>query len=198
MRIIGGFLKGMVIRSADSFKHRPSTGVFKEGLFSILESMEFLSEARVLDLCAGTGAIGFEAISRGASFAMMIDNDTRHISAIESSAKELGVRDSVGLICCDIRSFSDRIRGTDLYDLVFIDLPYDMVSGVLYSVIDVLKKKSEVEGSFLKSDAIIVVELPFGKDSREFVTRYSDMIIKERRYGNSVLVIMICAQPMDH
>lgn len=124
MRIIGGEFKGRKLFSVRGSDIRPSGGKLKEAVFSIAAAS--VPEGRVLDLYAGTGSFGLEALSRGARMAVFVDYDSRAISAIKENIQLLRVRDRTWCIRWDISKSLNCLQAmTPPFDLVFIDPPYN-------------------------------------------------------------------------
>ncbi len=128
MRIVAGKFRGKNLAPSDHFKLRPTTDKNRESLFNILSSAKFIKEigfeiveSKVLDLCCGTGAVGFEALSRGAKSVTFIDNDRDHLSLVAKNSKTLGVENCVKIICLDAKNLP---KSNEVFDLVFIDPPY--------------------------------------------------------------------------
>ena len=120
MRLSGGELRSRVIRSPQGSTVRPTPGRVKEALFSILgESLEGM---RVLDLYAGTGAIGFEALSRGAKHATFVELHAPTAQRIRATAAEFGVAARVTVLCAPAEKAAQRIAGR--FDFVYADPPY--------------------------------------------------------------------------
>jgi 16S rRNA (guanine966-N2)-methyltransferase len=130
MRVISGRFKGF---SFDTPKTgtRPTTDRVKEALFSHLEFADALDDARVLDLFAGTGALSFEALSRGAESAVMVDMGSQAVALLKKAAarcKELTAWNadmSISVRRGKAESFVSHMSVTDDYSLVFLDPPYD-------------------------------------------------------------------------
>ncbi|MDE2571975.1 MAG: 16S rRNA (guanine(966)-N(2))-methyltransferase RsmD [bacterium] len=121
MRLTGGTLGGRRIAGPKSRGVRPTPGRVKEALFSMLGSRT--AAARVLDLYAGTGAIGFEALSRGASEVTFVEGRPRVASQISARAGELGIeRGRVRVVQARAERAVEHLAGR--YDLVFADPPY--------------------------------------------------------------------------
>ncbi len=120
MRVSGGELRSRVIRSPRGTEIRPTPGRVKEALFSILG--ERIAEARVLDLFAGTGAIGFEALSRGAKHATFVELHAPTAQAIRETAAELGVERRCTVVCAPAEKAATRLAGR--FDFVYADPPY--------------------------------------------------------------------------
>lgn len=122
MRVIAGTLRGRQLRSIDSPGLRPTTDRVRESIFNILNSRITFNELIVLDLFAGTGALGIEALSRGAAHCDFVEMNGRAASTIQRNLNELGLRDRGTVLQRDALR---HIVGTkQQYDLVFADPPY--------------------------------------------------------------------------
>jgi len=119
-RISGGSLGSRKLRSPKDPHVRPTPGRVKESLFSILAGR--LEGARVLDLFAGTGAIGFEAASRGAARVVSVEAHRETAAAIGEAAQNLGVADTVTVFPAPAERALYRLDG--LFDIVYLDPPY--------------------------------------------------------------------------
>jgi 16S rRNA (guanine966-N2)-methyltransferase len=119
-KITGGSLGSRKLRSPKGPNVRPTPGRVKESLFSIL--VPRLEGARVLDLFAGTGAIGFEAASRGAARVVSVEAQRDVAQAIEEAAKNLGVDDVVAVFQAPAERALYRLEGP--FDIVYLDPPY--------------------------------------------------------------------------
>jgi len=95
----------------------------REAVFNALGSLEAMEGRRVLDLFAGTGALGIEALSRGAATATFVDADHRAIRAIQDNLEATGLGDRAWVVHDDVVRFLDR-AGAELFDLAFADPPY--------------------------------------------------------------------------
>lgn len=123
MRIITGTLKGRQINIPNTLNVRPTAARTKEGLFSILDARKYIRNTKVLDLFAGSGNLGIEAISRGAESVLFVDNDRRNIRHIESVCREFGIDDQIRAVTSPVEKF---LEGMPLpYDIVFSDPPYE-------------------------------------------------------------------------
>lgn len=123
MRIITGLLKGRRINIPKTLNVRPTSDRTKEGLFSILEARKFIRDTRVLDLFAGSGNLGIEAISRGARKVLFVDKDRRNIKHIEKVADEFDIADQIQTVTSETERFLDGMALP--YDIIFADPPYD-------------------------------------------------------------------------
>ena len=126
MRIIAGEWRGRRLQAPPGESTRPTADRARETLFSMLASRLGLFEGlRVADLFAGSGALGLEALSRGAAFACFIDNDSKAAAAIRANAAELGAADRL-----EVRGGSAlALPRSEPFDLIFADPPYAAGSG---------------------------------------------------------------------
>jgi 16S rRNA (guanine(966)-N(2))-methyltransferase RsmD len=123
MRIITGTLKGRQIHIPKTLNVRPTADRTKEGLFSILDARKYIRDTNVLDLFAGSGSLGIEALSRGAKKVLFVDNDRRNTRHIEQLSKDFDIADKVRTVTSPVEKFLEGMPL--LYDIVFSDPPYD-------------------------------------------------------------------------
>lgn len=123
MRIITGTLKGRKLKVPASGEVRPTSDRTKEGMFSVIDARRYFDDLHVLDLFAGSGNLGFEAISRGVDKVTFVDSNRASIKIIEETAAQFGVSDQIRLVCSDVGRFVSQFAQP--YDLVFADPPYD-------------------------------------------------------------------------
>ena len=123
MRIITGTLKGRRIQIPKGLNVRPTSDRTKEGMFSVITSHKYLADARVLDLFAGSGNLGFEAISRGARSVLFVESDRQNVKQIEKQAESFKVSDQVRTQVMPVDEYLQW--PATAYDFVFADPPYD-------------------------------------------------------------------------
>ena len=123
MRIIAGTLRRRKISVPRGLEVRPTTDRTREAIFSMIFGRIDLPSARVLDLFAGSGALGFEAVSRGAAHVTFVESSSRIASVIQSNAQDLDVESKVDIVVDDVKRFAARHRAP-LYDVVLADPPY--------------------------------------------------------------------------
>lgn len=124
MRIIAGRLGGRRLKTAEGEGYRPAMGKTREALFSMLEARGLIWDgARVLDLFAGSGSLGFEALSRGAAHALLVEMAPQALRCLKENAAALGLEQSVGLVADDVLRVLRR-SPPQPYDLIFMDPPY--------------------------------------------------------------------------
>lgn len=155
MRVIAGRLRGRRLRSVPGWTTRPTTGRARAALFDWIGPD--IREARVLDLFAGTGAIGVEALSRGASHVTFVERDRRVRSVLEENLESLGLVPMARVLALDFhRAVRRLVREGQPYDLLFADPPYG--TGWIRRVLH-----PEALPRLLDSEGALVVE----RDSRE-------------------------------
>jgi len=122
VQIIAGKYKGNKIRRTDTLAVRPCSSRVKKSLFDTLSARMDFEGSIVLDLFAGFGSLGFEALSRGSEFVYFVDQHTDALKSMKSTALHLGVTDKSSIVNSDVTAFLDRT--TEQFDLVFCDPPY--------------------------------------------------------------------------
>ncbi|MCA9577610.1 MAG: RsmD family RNA methyltransferase [Polyangiales bacterium] len=160
MRIVGGTLGGRRFDGPPSDLTRPTAERVREALASALDARDALRGARVLDLYTGTGALAFEALSRGAEHAVLIDHNPRVVKAALHSAKSLDLAQRVRVLRADLgappatreRSLYAALRPYAPFSLVFADPPYDDVA-VVPPLLDDM-----VEQALIDPSAVVVLE----------------------------------------
>lgn len=121
IRIIAGEFKGRRIKTPDTGKVRPTADRVREAWFSILQ--HWIPEARVLDLFAGSGALGFESLSRGAASVDFVEVHRASLAVLKANAVSLKVEDRVTIHRVDGLRFPERLHA-GAYDVAFADPPY--------------------------------------------------------------------------
>lgn len=120
VRIIGGQHKRRLLSFVDAQGLRPTPDRLKETLFNWLTG--YLTDAKVLDACAGSGALGFEAVSRGAKTAILIEPNLAQAQMLKQNAKLLRLSDKLTIVSTDAISALNTMH--DAFDIIFIDPPY--------------------------------------------------------------------------
>jgi 16S rRNA (guanine966-N2)-methyltransferase len=175
LRIIGGNCGGRRLVSVKGSRVRPTTDKHRESIFNILSSET--KGATVLDLFAGTGALGIEALSRGAEFAVFVDVYREAVAAISENLRTCSMENRAKIFRRDALKNLNCL-GTFAFDLVFMDPPYD-AEAVAPALLNLEKR------GCLENEALIVAEHslyePFGDDLENF--RLTD----RRRYGKTLV-----------
>lgn len=179
-RIVAGLLGGRRLAVPAGERTRPTSDRVREALFSALESLTDLAGARFLDLYAGSGAVGLEAVSRGAAGALLVESDARVARTARENTAVLGLSGAVEVRVG--RAATVVATGPDgpPFDVVFADPPYAVDDAEVSEVLSGL-----VGGGWLASDAVVVVE----RSSRSPALRWVPGITAERsrRYGETTL-----------
>ena len=156
MRIVGGRLSGRRLKVSVAKTTRPTAEKVREGLSSALQSRNAIEGARLLELYAGTGAVSFEMLSRGASFALAIDNNRRAISDISANAEMLDLRSQLKALVVDLNNDRSKLLRVCTehgpFDLVFADPPYAETADAV-TLLQVL-----VTRAVLSPDCMIAIE----------------------------------------
>lgn len=123
MRVIAGELKGKRLFSVKGLRLRPTSDRVREAIFNILQ--ERVKAKKVLDLFAGTGALGIEALSRGAEKAIFVEHNSHILTALQRNIKECRLKKKSEVLPCDVYK-GIRILASrgEVFDLIFIDPPY--------------------------------------------------------------------------
>ncbi len=170
-RIIAGTHRGRLLKVPAGSDTRPTADRAREGLFSSLQSLIDLDGARVLDLYAGSGALGLEALSRGAAEATLVENDPRAVAVLEANVQALGLPATV--LAIDVVRY---LAGPPVvYDLVLADPPYDVAVDPVLATLR----------PWLAPDGVLVVE----RRTRGAAPAVPDGFVAERdrRYGEATL-----------
>ncbi len=180
MRIVGGLHRGRPLKAPASQATRPTSDRLREALFNVLAHAygDAADGARVLDLFAGTGALGLEALSRGASFALFVDAAAEARAVIRSNVEALGFTGTTKIFRRDATQLGDMGPGQP-YGLVFCDPPYG--KGLAEAAL-----LSARAGGWLGPDALLVVEEKAGA----FVVPEGFQELERRRYDETELTVL--------
>ena len=174
MRIIAGAKRGHKLYEFEGKDIRPTTDRVKESMFNLIQDHIFGS--RVLDLFAGSGALCFEALSRGAEFGVLVDKDKNSLELIRKNNASLGF-DNLDIVESEAMDFLDRAKS--VFSLIFLDPPYN--KGFIAPVIQKILDKN-----ILSEDGIIVLESDFSDEHGDFegLIKY-----KQKKYGRSYVTV---------
>ena len=181
MRIIGGRLKGRVLAAIASRNIRPTSERLRESIFDILEHRYpgRLEGRRAVDLFAGSGALGIEALSRGAKFVLFVDNGTEARALLRANVEALGLGGVTRIWRADATKLG-HAPASGPFAIAFLDPPYgqDLADPALVSL---------VRGDWLEPDALCVVE----ESAKAAVAAPSGLtLIDERIYGDTRMAIL--------
>jgi 16S rRNA (guanine966-N2)-methyltransferase len=181
MRVIGGRLRGRTLAAPKTQAIRPTADRLRESLFNILVHAygDPISGARVLDLFAGTGALGIEALSRGAAFALFIDDGAEARALLRENVAALGLGGTSRVFRRDATKLGDT-HPLEPFSLAFLDPPYgqNLATAALASARD---------GGWLTPDALIVVE---EATEARFAAPEGFAALERRAYDDSEIVLL--------
>ena len=176
MRVISGKAKGVVLKTPDGLKTRPTADRVKEALFSILQFD--IPGGKVLDLFGGTGQLGIEAISRGAKSAVFVDMSEEACRLIKENLLRAKMDKDAQVVRADYLEYLNRCKET--FDFIFLDPPYAELF-----LENAIKKISEID--ILQSGGIIVAERPVEKALLPDVEGFTRS--KDYKYGKTFLTL---------
>lgn len=183
MRIISGKFKGRSLYGPQDTVTRPTSDRVRESIFNILENSLYLKweGLHILDLYAGTGALGVEALSRGASFCLFVDN---HPHAIEIIKKNSASFSHISIWQNDVSHLKSNPHAP--FDVVFLDPPYkkDLISTTI---------KTLLSSNYIKEGSYIVAEL----SNKERINNSASLEkIKEKIYGKTTITVFRYKKPL--
>lgn len=177
MRITGGSARGQVIKTLPGLSVRPTTDKVREAIFSMILPLASNWE-KGLDLFAGSGALGMEALSREAGWIDFVDQNNKCCRLIKQNLMKVGFADKAHVYCCPVAKAIGFLETR--YDMVFLDPPYaDKSTGALITDI--------ARSNLISEDTIILVS----HATRSALDQKYDSLskIKERRYGDTCISI---------
>ena len=180
MRIIAGTARSMPLKTIEGKDTRPTTDRIKETLFNIIQ-MEVPGSV-FLDLFAGSGAIGLEAVSRGAKKAVFVENSKKAAACIQENIRFTKFTSSCDLKCMDALSALRMLERRYVFDIIFMDPPYDQ--GLEYDALAHLK-----DSSILNEDTLIIVEESLETDPYE-MEKYGFEITRVKKYKTNQHVFL--------
>lgn len=180
MRIIGGKARGTKLYTLEGENTRPTLDRVKESLFNIIQSK--IPESIFLDLFSGSGAIGLEAVSRGAKKVILCDNSKKAIEIIKKNIEKTHAEKQVELYNLPFeRLLKEKIN--DKIDIVYIDPPYD--TNYVYEAIKLI-----IEKNLIKKDSTIIIETDQEERILEQMNKLDTEIVDKRKYGRAHLIFL--------
>lgn len=190
MRISGGIAKGRklglkkaFVKKGEADELRPTSAKVRQAIFNILGDR--IIDAIFLDLYAGTGAVGIEALSRGAKKVFFVDNNSLRISIIRELIEKFGFKYRAVVIKDDARQFlrkitpDSKLQTQDFFDIIFVDPPY--ASEELDTVLPLI-----VERGILRNNGVVIAEHPTKKPPL-FFSMDNLRLVKTYKYGDTSL-----------
>ena len=183
MRIISGKFRGLKLHSPTNIEIRPTSDRLRESLFSIINSNKYdvnIIDANVIDICTGTGALGIEALSRGAKNLYLIDNEQNSLDIVKtnlSNIKSYDIESSVYIRKADAKKPFKNINL--IFNIVLIDPPYN--SSIIQQCLPLLK-----EYNLIDKNSLIFAET----SKQETISVENFKVLDTKFYGKSKLTIM--------
>ncbi len=180
MRVIGGKAKGQRLESLPGENTRPTLDRVKESMFNMIQLHVF--DGKVLDLFAGSGALGIEALSRGAAFACFADGYRGSIPVMEENLRKTKLKAKSRILSMDFsRTLETLGREGKVFDLIFLDPPYG--KGLAEEAMEIIIKER-----LLAPGGLIIIE----QDKRETleVPEEQYLLWKEKKYGNTFVRVL--------
>lgn len=184
MRVIGGKFKGLKLMPPNDLGIRPTSDRLKEALFSILDSKKYninIHNSSVIDICSGTGALGIEALSRGANKIYFIDQETKSIQIIEKNISKLKINNEDKIFIKVIKDKSTKAlkKINHVFDIVLIDPPYK--TKIIEETLQDLKNYN-----LIKTHSYIFAE----SSNAEIFDFNGYELLDTKKYGKSKLTIL--------
>lgn len=174
LRIIGGAFKGRMLKTPAGDTTRPTQSILREAVFNICQHK--IEEARFLDFFAGSGAVGLEALSRGAKFTVFVEQNRRALHAIKENIVFLQVEKKTKILPYSADAALQKL--TEPFDIIYIDPPYDLSVNHLIELL--------LERNLLAPDGILFLEQR--KKREEKPPLFSQLtFISSRRFGEALL-----------
>lgn len=172
MRVIAGTRKSLALKTVPGMGTRPTTDRIKETLFNILNP--YLYDARFLDIFAGSGGIGIEALSRGAKFCCFVEQNSHAVSCIKENLVKTKFTDQSYILKKDARNIAVSLAQNEPYDIVFMDPPYN--NGLELDLMKIL-----VGSDLVNENTLFVIEASIETDF-SWTGELGLVCIKEKKY----------------
>ncbi|MDO5556413.1 MAG: 16S rRNA (guanine(966)-N(2))-methyltransferase RsmD [Clostridia bacterium] len=182
MRVISGTAKGKKLNSLQGFETRPTLDRVKESIFNVIQFS--LNNSIILDLFAGSGALGIEALSRGAKEAVFCDNSNKATQIIKKNLEETRLIEKAKIINKNyIQALKQLKEENKRFDIIFLDPPYKS-DYIIKSI------KYILEYNLLKQDGIIIVETNEKNKIKEIEENKELIVYDTRKYGIAVIIFV--------
>lgn len=172
MRVIAGSAKRLQLKTVEGMNTRPTTDRIKETLFNMISA--YIADSNFLDLFSGSGAIGIEALSRGAACAVFVEQSKEAMECIKYNLKYTKLEDKAEVYETDVLNALNRLEGKKTFDYIFMDPPYNQIHEK--RVLEYLS-----DSTLISDDGIIIVEASLDTDF-SYVDELGFAIIKEKVY----------------
>ena len=180
MKIVSGKFGGRKLFTPQNRDIRPTSDKIRGAVFNMLGSREALKDANVLDAFCGTGALGLEALSRGAAHCTFTDKMHASLNLAKENAQMLKVMDICDFILADASKIGSRSDIEEPYDLVFLDPPYNQI--LVCSTLQAL-----VDGDWIAIDGLVICET---EKYYDYVAMDGFILDNEKIYGDTKVILL--------
>lgn len=180
MRIIGGKSRGTKLYTLEGKNTRPTLDRVRESLFNIIQNE--IQESTFLDLFSGSGAVGLEAVSRGAKKVILCDSSKEAINIIKKNIEKTHAEEQVELYNIPFERLLKEKINTKI-DIVYIDPPYD--TNYVYEAVKLM-----IEQEFITENSIIIIETDQEERITEQINELDTEIVDKRKYGRVHLIFL--------
>ena len=180
MRIISGKARGTKLYTLEGTNTRPTLDRVKESVFNILQSK--LEDAVVLDLFAGSGAIGIEALSRGASKAILCDKSKEAIEIIKKNIEKTHMNEKAQIFNLDYETCLEKVKN-EKFDIIYIDPPYE--TDYIYKALQKIKALN-----ITKEESLIIIETDDEQRIEKEIQNINKEIVDKRKYGRATIIFL--------
>ncbi|MBM4039857.1 MAG: 16S rRNA (guanine(966)-N(2))-methyltransferase RsmD [Planctomycetes bacterium] len=184
MQVIAGSARGVPLRVPPGLRVRPTSGRVRTSLFSILG--DSVVGARVADLFAGSGALGIEALSRGAAFCCFVENARPALAALRENLAKTRLADKAEVLACDAFAAASQLAACGPFGLVLLDPPYRLVRGGGDPFIALLDRLAA--GTALAPGALVIVQHDTATPLPQTIGRLA--VSDQRTYGDTTLTFL--------
>lgn len=180
MRIISGKARGTKLYTLEGIETRPTLDRVKESIFNIIQNN--IEDANVLDIFAGSGAIGLEMLSRGAQKAVLCDKSKSAIEIIKKNIEKTHMQDQVELYNSDFKECIQKVQNQK-FDLIYIDPPYN--TNYIFQAL-----KQIIELDIIKEDSLIILETDDEVRILKEIEEINIEVIDKRKYGRATVIFL--------
>lgn len=184
MRVIAGSAKRMPLKSLGGMETRPTTDRIKETLFNMIDP--WIAGCRFLDLFAGSGSIGIEALSRGAKEAVFIEKNPKAMEIIQENLEFTRLKERAVTIQTDVLAGLQRLE--EKFDYIFIDPPY-------HKLLEAAVLREIMARELLEHDGLVIVEAALETDF-SYIEELGYHLVKEKRYKTNKHVFLEIAEEL--
>lgn len=172
MRVIAGSAKRLQLKTLEGLDTRPTTDRIKETLFNMIDP--WIADSYFLDLFAGSGGIGIEALSRGAREAVFVEKNPKAVSVIKENLNHTRLSDRAAVMQADVLHTLHRLDGKYQFDYIFMDPPYDH-----FLEKEVLDRIKDID--ILSEDGLIIIEASL-ETNFDYLESMGYRLVKEKKY----------------